>query len=150
MPTGAEKKSAPQGTASMAGRGSANSRPPDAGRLITLCIASWLVPGLGHWLLKRKWRALVLFLAIIAMFVFGILMKGQFFALASSSYLERLGYLAELCAGLAMPVAKFFGYGGGNPFFISADYGTAYLISAGMLNVLTILDVYDIALERKP
>lgn len=101
-------------------------------------------------MLKKKWRALILFLAIVGMFVLGLLMQGQFFALASPSYLERLGYLGELCSGLAMPVAKFFGYGGGNPFFISADYGTAYLISAGMLNLLTILDAYDIALRRKP
>lgn len=138
------------GAAAGAARKTATSGTPDFGRLLTLCIAAWLVPGLGHWLLKRKWRALILFLAIIAMFTFGVLMKGQFYALASSSYLERLGYLAELCTGLAMPATRFFGYGGGNPFFISADYGTAFLISAGMLNVLTILDAYDIALGRKP
>jgi hypothetical protein len=123
---------------------------PETSRLVTLCIAAWLIPGLGHWMLKKKWRALILFLAIMGMFVLGLLMQGTFFAFASPSYLERLGYLGELCAGLAMPVAKFFGYSGGNPFFISADYGTAYLVSAGMLNVLTILDAYDIALERKP
>ncbi|MGH9450249.1 MAG: DUF6677 family protein [Terriglobia bacterium] len=150
MPSGAEKKSTPRSAVATAARGATGSRPPDVGRLLTLCIASWLIPGLGHWLLQRKWRALILFLAIIGMFVFGVLMDGQFFALASASYLERLGYLAELCAGAAMPVTKFFGYGGGNPFFISADYGTAYLISAGMLNVLTVLDAYDIALGHKP
>lgn len=93
---------------------------------------------------------MILFLAIASMFVLGLLMQGQFFVLASASYLERLGYLGELCAGLPMPVAKFFGYGGGNPFFISADYGTAYLVTAGMLNLLSILDAYDIAMERKP
>lgn len=128
----------------------AGAEPAATGRLVTLCIASWLIPGLGHWMLKRKWRALILFLAIISMFVLGLLMQGQFFPLGSASYLERLGYLGELCAGLAMPVTKFFGYGGGNPFFVSSDYGTAYLVSAGMLNVLAILDAYDIALNRKP
>ncbi|MGH9358880.1 MAG: DUF6677 family protein [Terriglobia bacterium] len=128
-----------------------HSRQPaaSAGQLITICIAAWLVPGLGHWLLKKKVRAVILFLAIVGMFVFGVLMQGQFFALASPSYLERLGFLGELCAGLPMPCAGFFGYAGGNPFFVSADYGTAYLISAGMLNLLTILDAYDIALHRK-
>ena len=118
--------------------------------LVALCVAAWLVPGLGHWLLKKRARAAILFFAIAGMFAFGVLMHGQFFAMASPSYLERLGYLGELCAGLAAPFAKFFGYGGGNPFFVSADYGTAYLIAAGMLNLLTILDAYDIALHRKP
>ncbi len=119
-------------------------------RLVTLCVAAWLIPGLGHWLLKKKVRAAILFFAIAGMFAFGILMQGQSFALASPSYLERLGYLGELCSGLAMPFVKFFGYSDGNPFFVSADYGTAYLVTAGMLNLLAILDVYDIALKRKP
>lgn len=148
MPTGADKKTTSQRTSGPAVR-PGGPKPPDFGNLFKLCVASWLIPGLGHWLLKRRWRAVILFAAIVAMFVLGVLMKGQFYALASSSYLERLGYLAELCTGLAMPVTKFFGYGGGNPFFISSDYGTAYLISAGMLNVLTILDAYDIAVGRK-
>ena len=51
--------------------------------------------------------------------------------------------------GVAMPAAMFFGYAGGNGFFASADYGTAFLVTAGMLNVLTIFDAYDIAMGRK-
>jgi len=51
---------------------------------------------------------------------------------------------------VAMPVARFFGYTGGNPLYVSADYGTAYLVAAGMLNTLSVLDTYDIATGRKP
>ncbi len=122
---------------------------PSAGSLFGLCVAAWLIPGLGHFLLGRKWRALVLFLAIVGMFVLGIAMQGQFFSTGSGSYLHTLGYFAELSIGVPMPAATFFGYGGGNTYFVCSDYGTAYLISAGMLNVLTILDAYDIALGRK-
>lgn len=122
---------------------------PSAARLVWLCVAAWAVPGLGHWLLERKWRALVLFAAILLMFAFGLLMKGQYFSTGSGSYLESLGYFGELCAGLAMPAARFFGYAGGDPFFVSSDFGTAFLVSAGMLNVLAILDTYDIAIGRK-
>ena len=123
---------------------------PDTARLIRLCVAAWLIPGSGHYLLGRRWRALVLFLGIVIMFVFGLLMKGQFFSVGSASYLETLGYFGELCVGLPMPVASFFGYSGGDPFFASADFGTAFLVSAGMLNALAVLDAYDIALGRKP
>lgn len=150
MPAGIEKKRSIQGGGGKSAASSKASHSPETGHLVSLCVAAWLVPGLGHWLLNRKWRAIILFLAILGMFVVGLLMQGQFFALNSASYLERLGWLGELCAGLAMPVAKFFGYGGGNPFFISADYGTTYLVTAGMLNLLCILDAYDIALARKP
>lgn len=123
---------------------------PQTGRLIRLCVAAWLVPGLGHLLLGRKWRALILFVSIVAMFLLGLAMHGEFFSTGSASWLQTLGYLGELCVGVAMPAARFFGYSGGDPFFVSSDYGTAYLVTAGMLNVLAILDAYDIAMGRKP
>ena len=93
---------------------------------------------------------MILFIAIITMFVMGVVMQGQFFNTNSGSYLETLGYFGEMCIGLAMPVARFFGYAGGDPLFVSADFGTAYLVAAGMLNTLSILDTYDIAIGRKP
>jgi hypothetical protein len=121
---------------------------PELGRLIRICVLAWVIPGGGHLLLGRKWRALILFVCITAMFLFGLGMKGDFFSTQSGSMLETLGYFGEMCVGVAMPVARFFGYTG-DPFFVSADYGTAFLVAAGMLNVLTILDAYDIATGRK-
>lgn len=123
--------------------------PPATSRLVQVCVAAWLVPGLGHFLLGKKPRALILFAAIILMFVFGLAMKGEFFALGTGSYLETLGYFGVWGMGLARWMATFLGYAGGDPFFPSADYGTAFLISAGMLNVLTVFDAFDIAMGRK-
>jgi len=124
------------------------STQPKTSTLVRLCAAAWVVPGLGHLLLGRKWRALILFGSILSMFAMGLVMKGEFFSTGSGSYLETLGYFGELCIGVAMPAASFFGYAG-DPLFASADYGTAYLVAAGMLNVLAILDTYDIAMGRK-
>ncbi len=143
MKTTAEEEKSPQEAATPAGA------QPSAGSLFGLCLAAWLVPGLGHFLQGRKGRAVVLFLAIVGMFVFGVAMQGLFFAAGSGSYLQTLGCFAELSTGIPMPAASFFGYGGGNVYFVCSDYGTAFLISAGMLNVLTILDAYDIAMGRK-
>jgi Family of unknown function (DUF6677) len=119
------------------------------GNLFALCLAAWLIPGLGHLLVGRKWRALILFVCIVGMFLLGVAMQGQYFSLGSPSYLHTLGYLAELSVGVPMRAATFFGYGGGDTYFVCSDYGTAYLISAGMLNLLTMLDVFDIAQGRK-
>jgi len=121
----------------------------DTGLIVRICVAAWLVPGCGHLMLGRKWRALILFASIIGMFLLGIAMKGELFTMHSSSYLQSLGFLGEMCVGVAMPVALFFGYTGGDQYFVSADYGTAFLVAAGMLNVLTVLDAYDIAQGRK-
>ena len=123
---------------------------PQPGQLARLCVGAWLVPGLGHFLLGRRWRALILFVSIATMFALGLAMKGEFFSPLSDSYLRMLGYFGEMCVGVAMPAAKFFGYSGGDPFFAGSDYGTAFLVAAGMLNVLCILDAYDIAMGRKP
>jgi len=123
---------------------------PNTGQLVWLCVAGWLIPGCGHFILGKKGRAFILGITIIVMFLFGLAMKGEFYAMQSASILQSLGCLGEMCVGVAMPAAKFFGYSGGDPFFVSADYGTAFLVSAGMLNVLTILDAYDIAMGRKP
>jgi hypothetical protein len=123
---------------------------PKPGVLIRICVAAWLVPGFGHLMLGRKWRALILFCSIIGMFLLGIVMQGKFFSLHSPSYLQTLGFFGERCVGVAVPTAFFFGYTGGDPYFVSSDYGTAFLVAAGMLNVLTVLDAYDIALGRKP
>jgi hypothetical protein len=123
---------------------------PKLTTLVRLCVAAWMVPGLGHLLLGRKWRALILFSGIVTMFLMGLAMQGEFFTTDSGSYLQTLGYFGELCVGLAMPVARFFGYAGGNTLFVSSDFGTAYLVAAGMLNTLSILDTYDIAMGRKP
>src|SRR5581483_968274 len=123
---------------------------PPLRQLIRICVAAWLVPGFGHLLQKRKGRALVLFFSILAMFLLGLAMEGQFYSLNSPSYLPRLGYLGDLCVGIPMAAAKFFGYSGGDPFFVSSDFGTAFLFAAGMLNVLSVLDAFDIAMGRKP
>jgi hypothetical protein len=124
-------------------------RKADRGVLVRLCVAAWLVPGFGHLLLGRKWRALILSASILGMFLLGIVMKGKFFSVHSPSYLQTLGFFGEMCVGVALPAALFFGYTGGDPYFVSSDYGTAFLVAAGMLNLLTVLDAYDIALGRK-
>ena len=119
-------------------------------QLVRLLVAAWLIPGAGHFLLGRKGRALILGASIVCMFVLGLLMQGEFFSLYSPSLLRKLGFLGEMCVGVAMPTAMFFGYSGGNPYFVASDYGTAFLVAAGMLNVLTVFDAYDIAMGLKP
>lgn len=122
---------------------------PETGRLVRLWIAAWLIPGCGHLLVGRKWRGLILFACILSMFLLGLAMEGQFFAPESGSYLKSLGFFGEMCVGIAMPAAMFMGYSGGNPFSPSSTYGTAFLVAAGMLNVLSVLDAHDIALGRR-
>jgi Family of unknown function (DUF6677) len=130
-------------------QGAPSAPRPSIATLVRLCAAGWLIPGLGHYLLGRKRRAMIFFATILVMFLFGLAMKGEFYSTGTGVYLETLGYFGELCVGIAMPISRFFGYVG-DPFFVSSDYGTAFLVTAGMLNLLTIIDAYDIAMGHKP
>jgi hypothetical protein len=112
-------------------------------------VAAWLVPGGGHFWLRRWGRGAILLATVGAMFVAGLLMQGRFFRFDPSNIVETLGYLGDLCAGLLFVGAKFAGYeaaASGSPI---VDYGTKFLLVAGLLNVLCILDAYDIAVGNK-
>ena len=122
-----------QETAEEVGSSAKPRRSP--GDIARLCVSAWLMPGMGHMLLGHRWRAVLLFASVISMFLLGLTMQGKFFILGSGHWLRTLGCLGEWSVGLALPVSLWFDYDG-DPFFASSDYGTAFLVAAGMLNIL--------------
>jgi hypothetical protein len=116
--------------------------------LVLLCLASWAVPGAGHlWLGRRK--GLVFLVALPFMFVMGLVLEGRLFPFELSQPLVALAAAADLGAGLPYVVARVLGYGSGNVVAVTYEYGNSFLIVAGLLNALVVLDAYDIALGRK-
>ena len=112
-------------------------------------LAAWLIPGGGH-LWQRRWgRGALLLVSISAMFLLGVSMGGRLFQLTPSNIVETLGFLSDFCSGLLFMTTKFFGYGPPEVASPIADYGTKFLLVAGLLNVLCILDAYDIAIGKK-
>ena len=118
-----------------------------------VCVAGFLVPGLGHLLLKRWGRGAILLVAIVLMFVLGLGMDGQLYRPPESGHwvsFNTLGCFANVGVGAAYLVAVSQGLGVGVPTSQTFDYGWAYLIVAGLLNYLVVLDAFDIAKGRKP
>ncbi|OFW10641.1 MAG: hypothetical protein A3G20_03805 [Acidobacteria bacterium RIFCSPLOWO2_12_FULL_59_11] len=112
-------------------------------------IAAWLVPGGGH-LYQRRWgRGALLCGSVSALFLAGLTMQGRFFEPASSNMVEMLGFLGNFCSGLLFLGAKQMGYNAVASASPIADFGTKFLLVAGLLNVLCILDAYDIAMGKK-
>jgi len=163
-------------------------------------VAAWLVPGGGHFWLRRWGRGAILLGTVGAMFVAGAIMQGRLFepelsdvlktvavllfigwlisgtghlwetsrgkvilisvstifllgirynVLVPTNIVETLGFLGDLCAGLLFVAARLAGYeavASGSPI---VDYGTKFLLVAGLLNVLCVLDAYDIAVGNK-
>ena len=113
-----------------------------------LCAAALAVPGAGHlWLGRRKG---FIFLAVLpAMFAFGLLLHGRIFPVVLSDPLVGLAALADMGVGVPYVIARVFGYGAGDVLAVTYEYGNTFLIVAGLLNTLVVIDAFDIAMGRK-
>lgn len=114
-----------------------------------ISIAAWLLPGAGHLLQRRLHKGIVFLIAIPAMFVIGLGLNGRLFPFELSQPLVALAAFASVGNGLPYFIAKFMGLGQGVVTAASYEYGNTFLIVAGLLNMLVVLDAYDIALGRK-
>jgi len=114
---------------------------------------SWLVPGGGHLLLKRTGRGLLLMAAITTMFVCGLMMRGAMFQPQSGDLLTTLintgGFVGDLASGLLYLSSQWLGYNQPDMAGAVHDYGTKFLVTAGLLNILAMVDAFDIAVRRK-
>jgi len=133
----------------MGSKGS-GSNPVATGKIpVAPLLAAWLIPGGGH-LVQRRWgRGALLLSSIGLLFLLGLAMQGRLFHLTPSNLVETLGFLSDLCSGLFFLAAKFLGYAPAEMASPNADYGTKFLLVAGLLNVLCMLDAYDIAIGKK-
>jgi hypothetical protein len=115
---------------------------------VLICAAAWVVPGLGHlWLGRRK--GLIFLLVLPAMFAFGLLLQGRIFPVELSQPLVALAALANMGIGLPYVIARAAGYGAGNVIAVTYEYGNTFLIVAGLLNTLVVIDAFDISMGRK-
>lgn len=120
-------------------------------RANVLAALSWLAPGLGYFLLRRRIRGALAVVAIVGMFVIGLMLQGQLYQWSQlGDLLSYLGWIGDLCAGSLYFIGRLAGWGAGNPFTVWGNYGTTFLISSGLMNILVAADVRDIALGRKP
>ena len=120
-----------------------------SGALVLLCVAAWAIPGAGHLWLGRRNKGLVFLIALPLMFAIGLALHGRLFPFDLSDPLGALAALADFGIGLTYFIAAGLGYGAGDVRAVTYEYGNAFLIVAGLLNVLVVIDAYDIALGRK-
>jgi len=120
-----------------------------SGRTILVCFAGYLVPGLGHALLRKWDRAGVFFFTIAFMFAFGILLHGELFGLEFKTIFTILKFSADAGAGLMYWIFWIYGLGTGDPTAYAYDYANVFLYVAGLLNMLVVIDAFDIAMDRK-
>lgn len=113
------------------------------------CVAGVLVPGLGH-ALFRKWdRAIVFFGSILLLISVGIHLDGRLFDPDFSDLFTTLKFIADAGSGLFYWVPWLQGAGKGELTAYTYDYANVFIYVAGLLNMLVVVDVFDIAMGRK-
>ena len=122
---------------------------PEPGRLVLLCVAAWAIPGAGHLWLGRRAKGLMFLAAIPLMFAIGLAIQGRLFPFEFADPLVGLAAFANLGNGVPYLLASMLDLGRGEVRAPSYEYGNAYLIVAGLLNMLVVVDAYDVALGRK-
>ena len=112
-------------------------------------IAGWLVPGAGHLLLGKWVRAGLLMVSILGMFAIGIALKGKIYTPNTGEPLDILGFLGDLGAGALYGLARLLGWGQAPVLVAVADYGTKFIVVAGLLNIVAAVDAHSLANGRK-
>jgi hypothetical protein len=113
----------------------------------------WLVPGGGHLLLRKTGRGVLLLVAVTGMFVCGLMMRGAMFQPRTGDLLTTLihtgGFVGDVCSGILYLLSVWLGYSQPDVAGHVHDYGTKFLVTAGLLNVLAMVDAFEIAARRK-
>ena len=109
----------------------------------------WLIPGAGHIVQKRWIRGVLLLISIGSLFVLGLLMQGHIYKANGGDILDILGFIGDLGAGGMYVVTLAMNGGQGAVAFAIADYGTKFMIVAGLLNFIAVADAYHIAIGKK-
>jgi Family of unknown function (DUF6677) len=112
-------------------------------------LAAWLVPGLGHFLLGRRGRALLFAAVVFASAAIGFHLEGKLCWFTAGEPLTNLCTLAAMGMGILYFVLHFGYHYGGDLLGAGYEYGFAFLLTAGLMNLLLVIDVWDIANGRK-
>lgn len=109
----------------------------------------WLVPGAGHMIQKRWIRGLLLFVSIVTLFLLGLGMQGRIYKANNGDILDILGFVGDVGAGALYLMSLAMDWGQGAIAFATADYGTKFMIVAGLLNFIAVADAHHIAIGKK-
>ncbi len=130
-------------------RAAAADRTQTTSSIYLICAAAWFVPGAGHLWLGRRQKGIVFLVTLTLMFAFGLWLEGRLFPFELTQPLVALAAIADVGVGLPYLVARAAGLGAGRVIAITYEYGNTFVIAAGLLNMLVVLDVFDVAKGRK-
>ena len=117
-------------------------------RTLTAMVLAFLVPGAGHFYLGRRGRAVAFFCITLFLFLVGLSIDGRLYTFEPGNILSVLATIGSMGLGLPYFIARMMG-AHGDITSITFEYGTAFMLTAGLMNLLLVLDSFDISEERK-
>jgi len=111
---------------------------------------TWLFPGLGHFLLGSRRRAFLYAGVILVCFFSGMAMQGRLYNPEQGDLVSWLATLANAGIGVLYFVIKLAFHYGGKASHPLSEYGTIFILSAGLMNGLLLLEVEKLWKERHP
>ncbi len=127
----------------------AKTQTSSPGFVYSALIIGWLVPGAGHLLTGRWVRALLLFISIAAMFWLGVAMQGKLYIPNTGDVLDMLGFVGDFGNGLFYALGRILDVGHIAVQTATADYGTKFIVVAGLLNFISAVDAHNLRIGRK-
>jgi TM2 domain-containing membrane protein YozV len=120
-------------------------------RAVVSMLLAWAIPGSGHLYLGRRRRGLAFFAIVVVLFVVGVFIDGSLYTIAGSrgSLLRMLASYASMGSGFLYFLTSRIGAAPGNVVSDTFEYGSTFMLTAGLMNLLLVLDCYDIANDRK-
>lgn len=112
-------------------------------------IVGWIIPGGGHFIQKKWIRGALLAASILTLFFVGLGMQGKVYSFNTGDLLDILGFFGDIGAGGLYMLTKMNDWGQGAIHRATADYGTKYIIVAGLCNLISAIDGYHIAIGKK-
>jgi hypothetical protein len=119
------------------------------GNPLVAVLSAWLVPGLGHIYLKRYARGLAFFVLVMASMLIGCKLEGNLYQVDRTQPLSILATLGSMGMGLPYYILRYGLQYKGNVMGAGYEYGTAFLLTAGLMNLLLVLDAWDIVRGKK-
>jgi hypothetical protein len=121
----------------------------EPGTLTLVCVLAWALPGAAHIWLGRRQKGIVFLVVLSLMFGIGLVLEGRIFPFELSEPLVALAAIADMGMGIPWLLTRMMGAGAGLVTAATFEYGNTFLIVAGLLNFLVMLDAFDIAMGRK-
>lgn len=116
---------------------------------VLACVLAWVVPGAGHFFLRRWVRGTIFFVSVVTLFLIGLALDGKLFGAEFTDLFSVLKFVDNAAIGIFYFAGSAMDKGIGDLTSLSYEYGNTFLYTAGLLNMLLILDAFDVAQGRK-